>query len=56
LEKLKEAYPDLLIVPCSADSELALREASKAGLIDYIPGYRSPGATGCGMGFGYWPH
>ena len=24
-------------------------------LIDYIPGYRSPGATGCGMGFGYWP-
>jgi Catalytic LigB subunit of aromatic ring-opening dioxygenase len=25
-------------------------------LVDYIPGYRSPGATGCGMGFGYWPH
>jgi len=23
-------------------------------LIDYIPGYRSPAATGCGMGFGYW--
>jgi ribosome-binding ATPase YchF (GTP1/OBG family) len=38
LRKLKEAYPDLMIVPCSADSELALREASKAGLIDYIPG------------------
>ena len=25
-------------VPCSADSELALREASKSGLIDYVPG------------------
>ena len=38
LKKLKETYPDLMIIPCSADSELALREASKAGLIDYIPG------------------
>lgn len=37
-EKLKEEYPKLLIIPCSADSELALREASKAGLISYIPG------------------
>jgi len=40
LKKLKEAYPNLLIVPCSADSELALREASKVGLIEYIPGER----------------
>lgn len=38
LDKLKKAYPDLMIIPCSADSELALREASKFGLIDYIPG------------------
>jgi len=37
-EKLKSAYPDLMIVPCSADSELALREAHNAGLIEYIPG------------------
>ncbi len=37
-EKLKKEFPDLMIVPCSADSELALREAAKAGLIDYIPG------------------
>ena len=36
--ELKKAYPHLMIIPCSADSELALREASKAGLIDYIPG------------------
>jgi ribosome-binding ATPase len=37
-ENLKSQYPNLLIVPCSADSELALREANKAGLISYIPG------------------
>jgi len=39
-EILKEKYSDRMIVPCSADSELALREASKAGLIEYIPGDR----------------
>ncbi len=38
IEKLKQEFPDLFIVPCSADSELALREAAKAGLIEYIPG------------------
>ena len=37
-EKLKKEFPDLLIIPCSADSELALREAAKSGLIEYIPG------------------
>jgi len=38
IENLKKAYPDLIIIPCSADSELALKEANKAGLIDYVPG------------------
>lgn len=38
LEKLKMAYPDYLIIPCSADSELALRQAAKAGIIEYVPG------------------
>ena len=37
-EKLVKEFPDLMIVPCSADSELALREAAKANLIEYIPG------------------
>ncbi|NCN51400.1 redox-regulated ATPase YchF, partial [archaeon] len=37
-KKIKEEFPNLRIIPCSADSELALRQASKAGLIDYIPG------------------
>jgi ribosome-binding ATPase len=38
LEKLKKAYPNIIIIPCSADSELALREASSHEMIDYIPG------------------
>lgn len=37
-EKLKEQFPHLMIIPCSADSELALREAAKNSLIEYIPG------------------
>lgn len=38
LAKVKKEFPDLLIIPCSADSELALRQAAKFGLIEYIPG------------------
>jgi len=37
-ENLKKKFPDLIIIPCSADSELALREAAKKNLIEYIPG------------------
>ncbi|MFA5175773.1 MAG: redox-regulated ATPase YchF [Candidatus Nanoarchaeia archaeon] len=40
-EEAKKKFPGLLIVPCSAESELALKEAAKAGLIDYIPGSMS---------------
>lgn len=45
-EKLKKKFPDLIIIPCSADSELALREAAKYGLIEYIPGERDFRITG----------
>lgn len=38
LKRLKERFPDYIIVPCSAESELALKEAAKHSLIDYIPG------------------
>ncbi|MDP2925164.1 MAG: redox-regulated ATPase YchF [Nanoarchaeota archaeon] len=38
LKRLREAYPELIIVPCSADSELSLRLANNTGLIEYIPG------------------
>ncbi len=37
-ERLKKEHAALIIVPCSAVSELALKEAAKAGNIDYIPG------------------
>ena len=35
---LKEKFKDCMLVPCSAESELALREAARHELIDYIPG------------------
>ena len=37
-KKLKTEFSDLIVIPCSADSELALRQAAKAELIEYIPG------------------
>ncbi|MDA3836763.1 MAG: redox-regulated ATPase YchF [Nanoarchaeota archaeon] len=40
-EKLKLKYPHLMIIPCSADSELALRHAAKAGMIEYVPGEKN---------------
>jgi ribosome-binding ATPase YchF (GTP1/OBG family) len=39
-KKIKKSFPEYLVIPCSADSELALRQASKSGLIEYIPGDR----------------
>lgn len=38
LERLKKEFPNHIIISCSAESELALREAAKHGLIKYIPG------------------
>jgi ribosome-binding ATPase len=37
-EKLQKEFPDDFLIPCSAESELALKEAQKHGLIDYKPG------------------
>jgi len=36
--RVKKEMPELIIIPCSADSELALRQAAKAEMIYYIPG------------------
>lgn len=36
IERLKERYPN--VVPTSAEAELALKRAARAGLIDYKPG------------------
>jgi len=38
IEKLKEEFKDCIIIPCSSDSEVALREAAKKEMIDYVPG------------------
>ena len=29
-------------------------ESMDVTLVDYVPGYRSPAETGCGMAFAYW--
>jgi ribosome-binding ATPase YchF (GTP1/OBG family) len=36
--KLENQFPDHMLIACSAESELALREAAKADLIEYVPG------------------
>ena len=38
IEKMRKDFPHLTIIPCSAESEIALRTAAKSGFIDYIPG------------------
>jgi len=37
-KRLKEQFKDYLIVPCSSEAELALKEANKHGVIEYLPG------------------
>jgi len=38
LDKIKKKFSDYVIIGCSAEIELALREAAKNKLIEYIPG------------------
>ncbi len=38
IARIKEKYPDYIIIPCSAMAELTLRELSKDEKIKYIPG------------------
>ena len=38
IKKLKKQFPSYKIIPCSSESELALREAAKHELIEYVPG------------------
>ncbi len=38
LERAKKEFPECTFIPCSAESELALKEAAKKELIKYIPG------------------
>jgi len=38
IAELRKKFPEEIIVPVSAEAELALRKASEAGLIEYTPG------------------
>jgi len=38
IKRLKQAFPDSMVFPTSAEAELALRKAAKAGVIEYVPG------------------
>ena len=38
IERLKQEFPEMLILPCAADAELSLRQAAKAEMIEYIQG------------------
>jgi ribosome-binding ATPase YchF (GTP1/OBG family) len=38
LKRIKEEFPNYIIIPCSAESELAIKEAAKEDLIEYLPG------------------
>ncbi|MDD5054094.1 MAG: redox-regulated ATPase YchF [Candidatus Nanoarchaeia archaeon] len=39
LERLKKEFPDYKVIGCSAEIELALREANNKGIIEYAPGW-----------------
>ncbi|MFH1175026.1 MAG: redox-regulated ATPase YchF [archaeon] len=45
-ERLQKEFPEYLIVPVSAESELALKEAAKHNLIEYVPGENNYEITG----------
>ena len=41
IELLKKQFPEYVFVGCSAEAELALKEAAKKGIIEYIPGEKN---------------
>ncbi|MGM5479843.1 MAG: redox-regulated ATPase YchF [Nanobdellota archaeon] len=48
LKNLKDEFPSYTIIPCSAEGELALKEANKQELVEYIPGENSFNITSVG--------
>jgi len=41
LERLQKEFPEIKIIPCSADAELSLRQAANAELIEYTQGEKT---------------
>lgn len=46
VKRLQEKFPLITVIPCAADSELALRSGTKKGLINYLPGDSNFNVTG----------
>ncbi len=46
LERCKQQFPDYTFIACSAESELTLKQASRKGLIEYVPGGKDFKPTG----------
>ncbi|HNV01044.1 MAG TPA: redox-regulated ATPase YchF [archaeon] len=46
VERMKKEFPTLTIIPCSAASELALRKATKQGILKYYAGEKDFEITG----------
>lgn len=38
IEEIKKEFPEYIIIPCSAESELSLKQAAKHDMIEYVPG------------------
>ncbi len=46
LDRLQKQFPEYIIIGCSAESELALKEAAKRELLSYIPGDKTVSIKG----------
>lgn len=44
--RLLKEFPDYMIIPCSCEAEIALKEAAKHGFIKYVPGDKTFEITG----------
>jgi ribosome-binding ATPase YchF (GTP1/OBG family) len=40
-QRMKKEFPSYLVIACSAEAEITLKGAAKAGFIDYVPGDRA---------------
>ncbi|MGV8176640.1 MAG: TGS domain-containing protein, partial [Candidatus Bilamarchaeaceae archaeon] len=38
IERMRKMFPHYIIIPCSAEAEITVKEAAKKGFIDYVPG------------------
>ncbi len=46
LKRIQQEFPDMMIIPCSGDAELTLKQAARANLIQYVQGDNKFAITG----------